>query len=136
MYWATERLGNERINGAYAYKQLLQQNGWLPLGTDFPVEDISPFKTFLAAVFRQDAKQFPTGGFQMSNGLTKEETLKGMTIWAAKAGFLEQEIGSLEVGKKADFIMLDNDIMKAKATNILTIKPLLTVVGGKIVFGK
>jgi predicted amidohydrolase YtcJ len=72
----------------------------------------------------------------MSNGLTKEETLKGMTIWAAKAGFLEQEIGSLEVGKKADFIMLDNDIMKAKATNILTIKPLLTVVGGKIVFGK
>jgi predicted amidohydrolase YtcJ len=136
MYWATERLGKERINGAYAYKQLLQQNGWLPLGTDFPVEDISPFKTFLAAVFRQDAKQFPTGGFQISNGLTKEETLKGMTIWAAKAGFLEQEIGSLEVGKKADFIMLDNDIMKADATNILTIRPLLTVVGGKKVFGK
>jgi predicted amidohydrolase YtcJ len=136
MYWATERLGKARINGAYAYKQLLQQNGWLPLGTDFPVEDISPFKTFLAAVFRQDAKQFPTGGFQMSNGLTKEETLKGMTIWAAKAGFLEQEIGSLEIGKKADFIMLDNDIMKADATNILTIKPLLTVVGGKKVFGK
>lgn len=136
MYWATERLGKARINGAYAYKQLLQQNGWLPLGTDFPVEDISPFKTFLAAVFRQDAKQFPTGGFQMSNGLTKEETLKGMTIWAAKAGFLEQEVGSLEVGKKADFVMLDNDIMKADATNILTIKSLLTVVGGKKVFGK
>jgi predicted amidohydrolase YtcJ len=136
MYWASERLGNERIKGAYAYKQLLQQNGWLPLGTDFPVEDISPFKTFLAAVFRQDAKQYPDGGFQISNGLTKEETLKGMTIWAAKAGFLEQEIGSLEVGKKADFIMLDNDIMIADATNILTIKPLLTVVGGKKVFGK
>lgn len=136
MYWATERLGNERIKGAYAYKQLLQQNGWLPLGTDFPVEDISPFKTFLAAVFRQDAKQYPNGGFQMGNGLSKEETLKGMTIWAAKAGFLEQEIGSLEVGKKADFIMLDNDIMKSNATNILAIKPLLTVVGGKKVFGK
>lgn len=136
MYWVTERLGNGRIKGAYAYKQLLQQNGWLPLGTDFPVEDISPFKTFLAAVFRQDAKQYPNGGFQMNNGLTKEETLKGMTIWAAKAGFLEQEIGSLEVAKKADFIMLDNDIMKSNATNILAIKPLLTVVGGKKVFGK
>jgi predicted amidohydrolase YtcJ len=136
MYWATERLGNDRIKGAYAYKQLLQQNGWLPLGTDFPVEDISPFKTFLAAVFRQDAKQYPNGGFQMGNGLTKEETLKGMTIWAAKAGFLEQEIGSLENGKKADFIMLDNDIMQANAANILAIKPLLTVVGGKKVFGK
>jgi len=136
MYWATERLGNERIKGAYAYKQLLQQNGWLALGTDFPVEDISPFKTFLAAVFRQDNKQYPNDGFQISNGLTKEETLKGMTIWAAKAGFLEQEIGSLEVGKKADFIMLDNDIMSANATNILTIKPLLTVLGGRKVFGK
>lgn len=136
MYWATERLGSERIKGAYAYKQLLQQNGWIPLGTDFPVEDISPFKTFLAAVFRQDAKQFPAGGFQMSNGLSKEETLRGMTIWAAKASFLEQEVGSLEVGKKADFIMLDNDIMKAEAANVLAIKSVLTVVGGKKVFGK
>ena len=136
MYWATERLGNQRIKGAYAYKQLLQQIGWIPLGTDFPVEDISPFKTFLASVFRQDAKQFPAGGFQINNGLTKEETLRGITIWAAKASFLEQEIGSLEVGKKADYIMLDSDIMKAEAANILAIKPILAIVGGKKVFGK
>ena len=59
MYWAGERLGPVRVKGAYAFKQLLQQNGWIPLGTDFPVEDISPFKTFLAAVFRVDAKGLP-----------------------------------------------------------------------------
>ena len=78
MYWAAERLGNERIKGAYAYKQLLQQNGWLPLGTDFPVEDISPFKTFLAAVYRRDAKGWPENGFQTENALTKEQAIKGM----------------------------------------------------------
>ena len=106
MYWASSRLGNERLKNGYAYKQLLQQNGWLPLGTDFPVEDISPFKTFLAAVFRQDATGFPKGGFQMENALSRQEAIRGMTIWAAKADFLENEIGSIEPGKKADFICL------------------------------
>lgn len=136
MYWATERLGAERIKGAYAYKQLLQQNGWLPLGTDFPVEDISPFKTFLAAVVRKDAKGFPAKGFQTENALTREEAIKGMTIWAAKAGFLEKEVGSIEVGKKADFIILDKDLMKVDEKDILDIKVLATFIGGKKVFGK
>ena len=77
MYWAGERLGPERVKGAYAYKQLLEQNGWIPLGTDFPVEDISPFKTFYAAVVRKDAKGWPPNGFQMENALTREETLRG-----------------------------------------------------------
>jgi len=134
MYWAAERLGNERIKGAYAYKQLLDQNGWLPLGTDFPVEDISPFKTFLAAVGRVDAKGFPEGGFQMENALTREQTIKGMTIWAAKASFLEKEVGSLEAGKKADFIILAQDLMHVPVNKILDTKVVATFSGGKKVF--
>ena len=131
MYWAESRLGKQRMKGAYAYKQLLQQNGWLPLGTDFPVEDISPFKTFLAAVVRKDAKGFPAKGFQMENALTRRETIRGMTIWAAKAGFLEKEVGSIEVGKKADFIILDKDLMKVAETDILKTKVITTYVGGR-----
>lgn len=131
MYWAGERLGAERLKGAYAFRQLLQQNGWIPLGTDFPVEDISPFKTFLAAVVRKDAKGYPANGFQPENALTREETIRGMTIWAAKAGFMEKEIGSLEVGKKADFILLDKDLMKVPETEILNVKVVSTYLGGK-----
>lgn len=136
MYWAEDRLGSERVKGAYAFKQLLQQNGWIPLGTDFPVEDISPFKTFLAAVVRKDAKGFPENGFQMENALTREETIRGMTIWAAKASFMENEIGSLEKGKKADFIFLDNDLMKVAPEKILDVKVTATYSGGKKVYGK
>lgn len=131
MYWAEERLGKDRLKGGYAFKQLLQQNGWLPLGTDFPVEDISPFKTFLAAVARKDAKGFPADGFQKENALSREETLRGMTIWAAKASFLEKEVGSLEAGKKADFIILDKDIMKVAENAILQVKVNATYLGGK-----
>lgn len=136
MYWAAERLGAERVKGAYAFKQLLQQNGWIPLGTDFPVEDISPFKTFLAAVVRKDAVGFPENGFQMENALTREETIRGMTIWAAKASFMENEIGSLEKGKKADFIFLDQDLMKVPADKILSVKVKATYTGGKKVYGQ
>ena len=137
MYWAADRLGKERLQSeGYAFKQLLQQNGWLPLGTDFPVEDISPFKTFLAAVFRVDAKGYPSGGFQMENALTKEQAIRGMTIWAAKASFLENEIGSIEPGKKADFIILDKDLMQSTATSVLSTKVLATYVGGVKVYGE
>lgn len=134
MYWAEERLGKERLKGGYAFKQLLQQNGWIPLGTDFPVEDISPFKTFLAAVARKDAKGFPSEGFQKENALSREETIRGMTIWAAKAGFLEKEVGSIEAGKKADFIMLDKDLMKVPEADILKVKVVTTYLGGKKVY--
>ena len=131
MYWAADRLGTERLKGGYAYKQLLEQNSWLPLGTDFPVEEINPFKTFLAAVARQDNKGFPTGGFQMENALTREQTIKGMTIWAAKANRMEKLVGSLEVGKKADFIILDKDLMKVPTDSILQIKVLKTYLNGE-----
>jgi predicted amidohydrolase YtcJ len=131
MYWAAERLGAERLKGGYAFKQLLEQNNWLPLGTDFPVEEINPFKTFLAAVARQDAKGFPAGGFQMENALTREQTIRGMTIWAAKANRMEKQVGSIEVGKKADFILLDKDLMKVPSDSILQVKVLKTYLNGE-----
>jgi predicted amidohydrolase YtcJ len=131
MYWAGDRLGAERLKGGYAFQQLLNQNGWLPLGTDFPVEEINPFKTFLAAVARQDAKGFPEGGFQMENALTREQTIRGMTIWAAKANRMEKQVGSIEVGKKADFILLDKDLMKVPTDSILQINVLKTYSNGE-----
>jgi len=134
MYWADDRLGQERIQVAYAYQQLLQQNNWLPLGTDFPVEDISPFKTFYAAVVRKDAKGDPADGFQKENALTREQVLRGMTIWAAKAAFEEKEKGSLERGKFADFIILDKDLMNVAEKDLLNIKVLKTYLGGEPVF--
>ena len=134
MYWAGDHLGPERVKGAYAYKQLLQQNGWEPLGTDFPVEDISPFKTFYAAVVRKDAKGWPANGYQMENALSREETIRGMTIWAAKSNFEENEKGSLEKGKFADFIILDTDLMKEVPEKLLQVKVLKTFVGGEKVY--
>lgn len=131
MYWAEERLGKERLKFAYAYEDLLKQNGWLPLGTDFPVEEINPFKTFLAAVVRKDAKNFPANGFQKENALTREQAIRGMTIWAAKSAFQENETGSLEVGKSADFVILNRDLMTVPETEILNTKVLETFSNGK-----
>ncbi|MGQ0738844.1 MAG: amidohydrolase [Bacteroidota bacterium] len=136
MYWAGDRLGSERVKGAYAYNQLLQQNGWVPLGTDFPVEDISPFKTFFAAVIRKDAKGFPNGGYQMENALSREEAIRGMTIWAARSNFEEREKGSLEKGKFADFIILNKDLMKTAADEIMQTVVLKTFLGGEKVYEK
>jgi len=136
MYWAGDRLGKERIRGAYAYKQLMDQNNWIPLGTDFPVEDISPFKTFFAAVVRKDEKGFPPNGYQMENALSREQAIRGMTIWAAKSNFEEKEKGSLEIGKFADFVILDQDLMKIADEKILKTKVLSTFVGGEKVFDR
>lgn len=134
MYWAEERLGKNRLKFSYAYEDLLKQNGWLPLGTDFPVEEISPFKTFFAAVVRKDAHFFPTNGFQKENALTREQAIRGMTIWAAKAAFQEKEIGSLEVGKSADFVILNQNLMTVPETEILNTKVLETFSNGVSVF--
>jgi predicted amidohydrolase YtcJ len=136
MYWAGKRLGAARLKTAYAFQDLMKQNDWIPLGTDFPVEDIDPLKTFASSVFRQDAQAFPSGGFQMENALSRENTLRGMTIWAAKAQFEENEKGSIEVGKFADFTILDTDLMEAKLKKVLKAKVLFTIVNGEIVFEK
>ena len=110
MDWADERLG-ERIKNAYAYQRLLQQNGWVVNGTDFPIEDISPIYTFYAAVARKHLDGKPAEGFQMGNALTREQALCSITIWVAKGCFLEARKGSIEVGKDADFVILDRDLM-------------------------
>jgi predicted amidohydrolase YtcJ len=136
MYWAEQRLGKERVSNAYAYRKLLQQNSWIPLGTDFPVEDISPFKTFFASVIRKDANNFPANGYQIENALTRQEAIKGMTIWAAKSNFEELDKGSLEMGKYADFIILDTDLLNCPENKILGAKVVSTWVNGARVWGK
>jgi len=134
MYWAGQRLGSQRLKSAYAYKQLMEQNGWIPLGTDFPVENISPIYTFYAAVVRKDQKGFPANGFQIENALSRTEALKGMTIWAAKANFEEKEKGSIEVGKYADFVITDQDLMKASANALPKVNVLKTYINGEKVY--
>lgn len=130
MYWAEDRVGEERIKGAYAYKQLLDVYGKVALGTDFPVEQVSPFLTFYAAVARQDLEQYPEGGFQIENALTREEALKGMTIWAAHSNFEEDEKGSIETGKFADFIIVDQDFMEVDLIEVPKTRVLQTFVAG------
>ncbi|GGH14035.1 amidohydrolase [Sphingobacterium alkalisoli] len=134
MYWAEERLGTERIKGAYAYKQLLQQYGLVALGSDFPVEHFNPLYGFHAAVARVDKTGFPHGGFQMENSLTREEALRGMTIWAAFSCFQEQKRGSIEKGKDADFVILEDDIMTLPDNRLRDVKTKRTVIAGETVF--
>ena len=134
MPWAEDRVGAERIKGAYAYQTLLQQNGWLPAGTDFPVENIYPLYTFYSAVFRTDHNGWPEGGWHKDEGLTREQTLRAMTSWAAKSSFEEGEKGQLVPGMWADFVILDTDLMKAKPTKVLNTKILSTWSAGEKVF--
>lgn len=134
MPWLKDRLGEERLSTAYPYQELLQQNGIIALGTDFPIEDIDPIKTFYAAVVRKDIEGKPEGGFQTDNALTREEALKGMTIWAAISNFEEESKGSIEVGKSADFIILNQDIMKVDADQLLKTKVLQTFSDGEQVY--
>ncbi len=131
MYWAGDRLGEVRVQGAYAFKTLLDKAGTVALGTDFPVESVSPFLTFYAAVARQDTSQYPEGGFQIKDALSREETLKGMTLWAAYSNFEEDEKGSIEVGKKADFVILSDDIMTVPTKEIPALQAEQVFVGGE-----
>jgi predicted amidohydrolase YtcJ len=125
----------ECVRGAYAYQTLLSQNGWLPNGTDFPVENIEPLFTFFSSVFRTDQIGFPEGGWQKEEGLTREQTLRSMTIRAAKASFEENEKGSLEPDKYADFVILDTDLMNATPQKVLQEKIKSTWIAGEKVFG-
>ena len=136
MYWAEDRVGSSRINGAYAYKTLLNKSKVIGLGTDFPVERVNPFHTFYAATSRKDLNGYPEKGFQSQNALSREETLKGMTIWAAYLNFEENEKGSIEKGKLADFIIIDRDIMKIDIEETPKTEVLKTYVSGELVYLK
>lgn len=125
MPWAEERLGSERVKNAYAYKTLLAQNGWLINGTDFPIEHISPIETFYSSVARK---------YLIENKLTREETLKSMTIWAAKGYFAESRKGSIEIGKEADFVILSADIMTIEDEKIPEVKVMNTFIDGEMVY--
>ncbi|MEX2593116.1 MAG: amidohydrolase [Anditalea sp.] len=134
MYWAEERLGPERIKDAYVFKDLLDQNGFIALGSDFPVESINPLFGFHSAVARKDAENWPEKGFQVKNKLTREEALKGMTIWAAYANFEEKLKGSIEAGKLADFVIMERDIMTAPEEELRDLPVKKTYVGGERVY--
>ena len=135
MYWAYDRLG-ERIEGAYAFKDLLTSSKRIALGTDFPVERVNPFHTFYSSIERKDLTGYPHNGFQIENALSREETLKGMTIWGAYFNFEENEKGSIEKGKSADFIIIDQNIMEIEAAKIPNTKVLKTFVDGELVYQK
>jgi predicted amidohydrolase YtcJ len=134
MYWAEYRVGSKRIKGAYAYKALLEKSKVIGLGTDFPVEKVNPFHTFYASVERKDLNAYPENGFQFQNALSREETLKGMTIWAAYLNFEEKEKGSIEKNKFADFIVIDRDIMKIDIDKTPQTKVLKTFLAGQLVY--
>lgn len=136
MYWAGDRVGSERIKGGYAYKKLLDVYGKVALGTDYPVEQVNPFLTFYAAVVRKDQQGYPENGYQMENALSREETLKGMTIWAAYANFEEAEKGSIEIGKFADFAILNQNIMEVPSDQIPKTKTIATYVNGENVYSR
>jgi len=130
MYWAGDRLGPGRIEEAYAYKTLLDVAGRIALGTDFPVESVSPFLTFYAAVARQDLQGYPAGGYYPQEALSRQETLRGMTIWAAWSNFEENEKGSIEKGKWADFDILSEDLMQVPKKTIPKVSAEQVFIGG------
>lgn len=136
MYWAEERLGPERMQGAYDYQRLLKQNGWIVNGSDFPVESINPLLGFYAAVARQDTDGYPEKGFQTEGKLTREQALRAMTIWAAKAAFEEHLKGSLETGKVADFVVLNKDLMEMDLSEIPQLEVQQTYIDGKSVYSR
>lgn len=134
MYWAKDRVGEKRMKGAYAFKDLLNKYGKIALGTDFPVEQVNPFLTFYAATIRKDINNYPENGFQIENALSRNETLKGMTIWAAFSNFEENEKGSIEIGKFADFVILNQNIMKIDGAKIPNTKVVNTFINGEKVY--
>ena len=136
MYWADERLGEERAPGVYAWRSLMDSGALLSFGSDFPVEQVNPMLGIYAAVTRQDLEGWPEGGWFPDERLTRQEAIRAFTLDAAYAGFMENDIGSIETGKRADFVVLDRDIMQVPADQIPQIQVLQTWLDGRLVFEK
>ena len=136
MYWLNDRIGQNRANYAYAYQELLKKSKVIAFGTDFPVEDISPIMTFYSAVYRKDIEGYPESGFQMENSINRFDALTAMTSWGAYANFEEDEKGSIEVGKDADFIILDNDLLTSDENRIPLTNIVATFLNGELVFNR
>lgn len=134
MRWVVDRVGEGRAKGAYAWRSLLNTGAIIAGGSDFPVESHNPFLGFYAAITRQNLDAQPEGGWNPDQCMTRAETLKSLTIWAAYAAFEEDQKGTLEVGKLADFIVIDRDIMTCPPADIPATKVLRTVIGGETVF--
>jgi len=134
MYWAEDRVGINRIKGAYAYQSLLECNGMILTGSDFPVESINPLFGFYAAVARKDQQQYPEGGFLSQESLSREDALKAMTIWSAYGAFNEDITGSIEPGKFADFVILEEDLMESNESELFNINVNETWVEGELVY--
>ena len=136
MYWAEARLGPARTQYAYAWRSLLDSGARLALGSDFPVEEVNPMLGIYAAVTRQDSRGWPDGGWHPEQTLTREQAVRGFTLDAAYAGFMENRVGSLEPGKRADFIVLDRDLMNVDLAEIPSVRVLQTWLDGELVWGQ
>tara|TARA_B100001063_G_scaffold80196_1_gene74630 strand:- start:7151 stop:8773 length:1623 start_codon:yes stop_codon:yes gene_type:complete len=136
MYWLYDRIGKKRAKHAYAYKQLLEKSSVIAFGTDFPVEGVSPFMTFYSATVRKDKDGYPDEGFQVENLIGRADALYAMTIFGAYSNFEENEKGSIEVGKFADFVILDNDIIKSSEARIPLTNVVATFINGELVFNR
>lgn len=133
--WAIDRLGRERIeNGAYMWSELIDNGSVIVNGTDAPVEPVSPLASFYASVSRKTLKGTPEGGYEPAQKMTREEALKSYTLWPAYGAFMEQSVGSVEVGKLADFTILDRDIMTIPEDEILKTKVKMTIIGGEVLY--
>jgi predicted amidohydrolase YtcJ len=134
MYWAQDRVGPDRVRGAYAWRSYLDDNNHMPLGSDFPVEAADPLLGIYAAVTRQDQKGWPEGGWFPEQRMTALEAVSGFTREAAWAGFQEADLGTIEEGKRADFTVLDRDILTGPPAEILKTRVTRTVVEGTVVY--
>jgi predicted amidohydrolase YtcJ len=133
--WAINRLGKERIeSGAYVWRDLLNAGVHIANGTDVPVEPINPIANFYASVARKTLRGLPTGGYEIDQKLSREETLKSMTLWNAYAAFEEAEVGSISVGKRADMTITNQNLMTIDEADILATKPVMTIIGGEVVY--